>query len=175
MNYFDFYGLPIRFELDETALRTKFYEYSRQYHPDRFSLADEAAQETALQQSVRNNQAFRVLNNADLRMRYVLEIGGLVGDETKQATLPQAFLMDMMDINETIMDLQMNFDADRYAAVRAEVDTMLQTMSADIQPVLSAYQADTSPTSDLILVRDFFLKKKYLLRIVENLATFARR
>ncbi len=173
MNYFEFFGLPISFQVDEMALQRQFYQNSRQYHPDFHTLADAAEQDKMLDLSTLTNQAWKTLSDPDRRIRYVLEIKGLLGDETAQPALPQDFLMEMMDINEGLMDLEFDFDNDRYAATLQALEGLENDLETGIQPLLAAWTDTNGTEEQLLRVRDFFLKKRYLLRIRENLAKFA--
>lgn len=173
MTYFEFFDLPVSFQVDSAALQKRFYQNSRQYHPDFHTLADAAEQDRMLELSTLNNQAWKTLSDPDRRIRYVLEIKGLLGDETVQPALPQDFLMEMMDINEGLMELEFDFDTERYTATLQALESLENELETGIQPLLTAW-TDTDGTEDQLLqVRDFFLKKRYLLRIRENLSKFA--
>jgi molecular chaperone HscB len=170
MNYFEFFDLPISFSVDAQALRARFYENSKKYHPDFFTLADEAEQARVLELASRNNEAYRTLADPDKRMRYILVLHGLLAGEDRQSPLPQDFLMDMMDINENLMELEADFDAARYEQTRQAVEALQQQLDASIAPVLQSWSGDAAALEP---VRDYYLKKRYLLRIRENLSKFA--
>jgi molecular chaperone HscB len=106
-------------------------------------------------------------------MRYVLEIKGLLGDESTTPPLPQDFLMDMMDINEVLMELEFDFDRLTYEKALKDVQNIEQELDTDIHPVLQSYRDQPEMEDTLKKVRDFYLKKRYLLRIQENLSKFA--
>lgn len=173
MNYFEFYGLPISFRLDESALRRTYLERSRQYHPDFHTLADEAEQARVLDLSTLNNEAFKTLSDPDKRMQYVLKIRGLIEEGESQQALSQDFLMEMMDINESMMELEFDFDAERLKRTRHAVEALDQSLLQDIQSILDSWTAESGVEADLLRVRDYFFKKRYLLRIFENLSKFA--
>ncbi len=173
MTYFEFYEIPVSFRVDEAALRRTFLQNSRRFHPDFHTLADEAQQAEMLELSTLNNEAFKTLSDLDRRTRYVLELKGLLGDEHKQPALPQDFLMEMMDINENLMELEFEPDPERYAQTLTAVKALEANLLIDVQPILEDYTGPDSSDSDLLAVRDYFLKKRYLLRILENLSKFA--
>jgi molecular chaperone HscB len=174
MNYFEVFKLPVSLQVDKSSLRTAFLKLSKQFHPDYHTLADEAQQARMLEQSTQVNQAYTILMDDDARIRHVLQLNGLLGDEQDKQTLPQSFLMDMMDINEAIMELQFEKDSARYAQTLTQVEALEAQLQTSIQPVLDTWQADQG-IEPLEQVKDFFLKKRYLLRIKENLSTFAPR
>jgi molecular chaperone HscB len=173
MQYFDFFELPVSFLVDETALRKQYYAKSKRFHPDFYSMEPEDKQAWALEQSTLNNQAFTTLSDPDRRMQYILQQKGLLGDEQKQAVMPPDFLMEMMDINEAIMDLQMDMDTQRWEKTLRQVQEIEDQLTQSIQPVLERYSDQENASVDLEAVKIFFLKKRYLLRIKENLFTFA--
>ncbi len=173
-DFFEFMGLPVAFQIDEAALRKRYYAYSRDFHPDRYAQEGDDKIMWAEAQSALNNTAFATLSDPDTRLEYLLRLlGVLTTDPGQNEVLPQAFLMEMMDINEGIMDLQMDFETERLAQIQAQVGAFEQALQASVQPVLDHYTAATGNAADLLAVKNFYLKRKYLLRIRKNLSTFA--
>ncbi|MBK8557730.1 MAG: Fe-S protein assembly co-chaperone HscB [Lewinellaceae bacterium] len=172
MNYFEFYQLPIAFRVDEVELKRLFYAKSKQFHPDFHTLSDETEQEKMLEMATLNNEAYKTLSDLDARIRYVLQLKGLLGEEEQAAKLPQDFLMDMMDINEQLMELEFDFDADRYQDTLKSLEALENGLEANVKPILDQY-SDPGNSADLEIVKEYFLKKRYLLRIRENLSKFA--
>jgi len=171
MNYFDFFNLPLSFLLDEAELKRRYYAKSKALHPDFYTLEPEDKQAEILEQSTYNNQAYKTLADFDARMKYVLELKGVMPAEG-QSSLPQDFLMEMMEVNEQLMELEMDFDADRHAHLVQMVAQFEQELLAEVAPTLEAFSEDPDGT-DLAPVVDYYFKKKYLLRIRENLGKFA--
>ncbi|MCC3153984.1 iron-sulfur cluster co-chaperone HscB C-terminal domain-containing protein [Hymenobacter sp. BT770] len=175
-DYFAFYGLPESFLPDEAALKRLYYAKSRETHPDFHATTSAENQADMLQQATLNTDAYRTLADPDKRMAYILRQHGLL-DEGKQEQLPPDFLMDMMDLNEQLMDLETAPNAESVAQVAAEVQALADTLDAGIQPVLAGYEglpADHRPAA-LQQIRTYYLKKRYLLRIQQQVATFAAR
>ncbi|WP_046245452.1 iron-sulfur cluster co-chaperone HscB C-terminal domain-containing protein [Hymenobacter terrenus] len=175
-DYFAFYGLPESFQPDEAALKRLYYAKSRETHPDFHATSSAENQADMLRQATLNTDAYRTLSDPDQRMAYLLRQHGLL-EEGKQEQLPPDFLMDMMDLNEQLMDLETAPDAAAQAQVVAEVTTLADTLDAGIAPVLAGYEglpADHRPAA-LQQIRTYYLKKRYLLRIKQQLATFAAR
>jgi molecular chaperone HscB len=172
MNYFEFYDLPISFQLNETALKRSFYAHSKRYHPDFFTLENEERQNEILELSTLNTQAYKTLSDFDRRMKYVLELKDVFEEEGKNS-LPQDFLMDMMDINEAIMELEFDFDESTYQKVLSDAQNIENQILEEIKPIIENYQEGVTPQSELEKVKNFYLKKRYLLRILENVSKFA--
>ncbi len=172
MNYFEFFNIPVSFQVDQDALRRRFYENSKKYHPDFHTLANAAQQADMLEKSTLNNEAYQTLSDPDRRMRYVLQLNGLLPEEGQQ-TVPQDFLLDMMAINEGLMELELDFDPDRYQTLLAELENLENTLLESIRPLLET-SSETGPDKPALhAVLDYYFKKRYLLRIRENLSKFA--
>ena len=166
MNYFQFYNIPISFKIDEAGLKKTFLQNSKQYHPDFFTLENQADQDEALRLATLNNDAYKVLRNFGSRIRYILELKGVLAEEG-QNKLPQEFLMDMMDINEAIMDLQMDYDTDLKNEVIAKIDSFEHHLIVSIEDDISTFE--NQEDFDYSRIKNFYLKKKYLKRIKDNL------
>lgn len=121
-----------------------------------------------------NNDAYQTLSDPDKRMRYVLKIKGLLEDENK-LSIPQEFLLDMMEINEALMELEFEPDPNCLETVKQEIERLEKNLNDSIRPVLDTYDDQVGSRADLHAVLEFFLKKRYLLRVRENLSKFAPR
>lgn len=170
-NYFAFYNLPVSFQLDTAEVKRIFYENSRKFHPDFFAQAGEEEQAEVLELATINNLAFKTLSDEDKRMQYILQLFDIMEEEGK-AKLSQEFLLEMMDINELLMELEFEPDAQKLEQVKTEVKNLENKLTEEILPALAAFDK-TQDKSILMGVKDYFLKKRYLLRIKENISKFA--
>ena len=171
MNYFKLYDLPESFQIDLAVLKKKFLLLSKKCHPDFFTLTSEVDQEEALKMSVLNNEAYKTLKNEELLTSYILEINGITTDEKE--SVPQDFLFEMMDINEALMELEFEPDAEKVNQLKEQVQKIQEELNNEIKPVLMGYSEVTTPQEELEKVKNVYLKKKYLWRINENLNRFA--
>ena len=168
MNYFEFYDIPVSFQLDVNALRRQFLQLSKKYHPDFYTLESDEKQAEILELSTINNEAYKMLKDEEKRMKYILELKNLLGEHIKPQ-LPQTFLMDMMDINERVMDLQFDYDETTHQAIEVEISKKEAELKASVQDILDQYD-DTKVTSEqLEAIRDYYLQNRYLLRLNENM------
>lgn len=168
MNYFEFYELPISFNLDPAVLRRHFLKLSKKYHPDFYTLESEAKQEEILKLSTLNNEAYKLLNDQEKRIKYVLELKGLLGKDIK-TELPQSFLLDMMDINERVMDLQFDYDETIHQSIQEEVDAKEKELFEGIQTIFDAYDDASATPEQLEKVKNYYLQNRYLKRLKENM------
>jgi molecular chaperone HscB len=175
VNYFELYDLPESFNPDTAAVKKKYYELSRQYHPDRFAQADDGTRAEALRMAALNNDAFKTLNSADSTMAYILKQHELLEDEEKY-NLPPNFLMEMMDLNEVISEWEEERDNDRLQlqATESLLDQFEQWQLA-VQPLTQQFDAGNHDKELLLRIKDYYFRKKYLLRIQERIDTFASR
>src|SRR6478736_8123030 len=101
MNYFELFGFPEAPVIDKKLLAEKYFALQKQNHPDFFTQSTEAEQENSLQQSADINKAFTTFQNEDKTLEYFLRLKGVVETDEKYP-LPPGFLMEMMEINETL-------------------------------------------------------------------------
>src|ERR1700722_5404505 len=89
-DYFTFFGLPRKLNLDIGALEKDFYELSRKLHPNLNAQAGSQEQEWSLQQSSLLNDAHRILKDPIKRTEYLLKLEGVELEEQSKAATEQA-------------------------------------------------------------------------------------
>jgi molecular chaperone HscB len=121
VDYFTFFGLPRKLNLDVSILEKDFYELSRKLHPDLNARADSQEQEWSLEQSSRLNDAYRTLKDPIQRTRYLLQLEGVeLEEQSKSATerarstgelkkqiVPPDLLEEVFDLNMRLEELRM--------------------------------------------------------------------
>ena len=105
-------------------------------------------------------------------MKYVLDLKNVIEEEGKNK-IPQAFLMEMMDINENLMELEFGFDEEVFNQVKSDLTSTQSDLYKEIESIVENYNDHNSDASELIAVKNYYFKQKYLLRIQENLSKFA--
>ncbi|MGA8763230.1 MAG: Fe-S protein assembly co-chaperone HscB [Candidatus Sulfotelmatobacter sp.] len=122
VDYFTFFGLPRKLNLDVPALEKDFYELSRKLHPDLNARAGGREQEWSLQQSSLLNDAHRTLKDPIKRTQYLLQLEGVeleeqsktatekarATDETKKQIVPTDLLEEVFDLNMQLEELRMH-------------------------------------------------------------------
>lgn len=169
MNYFDFYHLEEKFFIDENALKQKFYEYSKKYHPDFHAMKSEEEQNELLELSSINNQAYKALQSFNSRLEQILINKGVLILDEKYSLAPD-FLMEMMEINEAIMDLSLDPDTDAADQLKSKVMMMNSEINDDLQLAAKSYDENSeNRDSSLLKIKDLYYKRKYLQRIQDSL------
>jgi len=98
-------GVAEQFDLDRMALRKRLLLLSRRLHPDVHRTADEETRERAERNTAELNSAFELLENEFRRADWLVKsLGG--PDEETERQMPQAFLIEVLEWNETIEDAQ---------------------------------------------------------------------
>src|SRR5580693_9980595 len=130
MTYYEALGLEPRLSLDADDLKKRFYERSRQWHPDRFSLAGPVEQQRALDMTALLNDAFRTLRDPVTRAEYFLKQNGI--ELSKEA--PPELLEEVFELNMALEELREGDDSarpqliearNRFIAMRDSIDASL--------------------------------------------------
>lgn len=104
-DYFTVFGLPRKLTVDGEALQRRFYDLSRQHHPDFHQGADAAGQAEALARSALINRAYRALRDPLARVEYLiaLEEGREVREgATDKPKAPRELLEEMLEVQEAL-------------------------------------------------------------------------
>jgi len=171
-NYFDILEMQPTFLLDAKELRRQYLILSKKYHPDFHTQESGEIQAAILAKSSLLNKAYNTLKEEYSLMGYVLTELGQIGEGVKHE-LPQEFLLEMMEVNESLMDLQFDPDSEKMVAAKAQIQRELDELRAQVVPHLSVSLEETAEPKGLEMIKDYYLKRKYLLRMLENLDSFA--
>ncbi len=165
MTYFDLYSLPISLNPNQEEVKKKFYELSRQFHPDFHGQATEEEQAEMLEKSSMVNMAFKVFQHPDETIKYVLQLKGLLQDDEKYQLSPD-FLMEMMDLNEEASDVSEQADVDRLTQT---IHNLQKQSYEPVETIVANYQEGITTEKELLQVKEYYFRKKYLDRILEGL------
>jgi len=157
MNHFELFDLPVSFKVDKGKLAQKYFELQKKYHPDFFAQGSEYEQEEALEISSQLNKALNILKNEDETIKYVLQLKGLLQEEEKYQ-LPPAFLMEMMELNEELTENSAQ-----------QINSIEKALYTEVEPVISNYNDTKTTVADLLKVKEYYYKKKYLQRILDRI------
>ena len=132
VDYFTFFGLPRKLNLDVVLLEKEFYQLSRKLHPDLYSGADQREQLWSLEQSSQLNDAYRTLKDPIKRTEYVLRLEGVELEEQSKSATEQARATGAVkkqvvppDLLEEVFDLNMQLEELRMQKKMGEDDPAL--------------------------------------------------
>jgi molecular chaperone HscB len=159
VDYFTFFGLPRKLNIDVGSLGQEFYQLSRKLHPDLFSGADKREQEWSLEQSSQLNDAYRTLKDPIKRTEYLLRLEGVeLEEQSKSATeqarttgevkkqvVPPDLLEEVFDLNMQLEELRMQKKmGDDDAALIEEVGRQKLELEEKHETVLDELKRDWS-------------------------------
>ena len=171
MNYFELYDLPVSFHPDQNVVKQQFYALSKKYHPDFYINESAEKQEEVLELSTLNNKAFQVLKINQKVLQYNKSQKDVI-KEGENYALPQSFLMEMMDVNEILMDLQFDPDAEKEAKAKSEIAAIEETLNSQLEQFTIKFDKIEVVEQEQLLaqIKDVYYRNKYILRLKESLA-----
>ena len=169
MNYFEIFNITVAFEIDLKNLKQVYLKLSRLYHPDFSTQDSEEIQEENLRMSALVNEAYKVLENEDLRLEYILNINNLLDETENRKLLPQSFLIEMMELNEELQDLKLSNSNSEISLFKEKLNIysdslkneLVEFSNKNVQPVI-----DNNNLNHWLL---YYLKKRYLKRLYQQI------
>ena len=121
-DYFSFFNLPRRLNIDLPKLEREFYRLSRKLHPDVFARASAQEQEWSTEKTSQLNDAYRTLKDSIARTEYLLELEGVkLQEQSRNATdaarqsgaekkqvVPPDLLEEVFELNMQLEEMSMN-------------------------------------------------------------------
>ena len=157
MNYFELFDIPVNLRVDKSLLAKKYFELQKKYHPDFNTHGTEEEQLQVLEKSSDINKALKIFRDSDATIKYVLQLKGLLEEEEKYQ-LPPDFLMEVMELNETLSENSTE-----------EVGIFEKAIYAGVKDIIEQYNDLTTTEEALLKVKDYYFRKKYLHRILERM------
>ncbi|MDR2781916.1 MAG: Fe-S protein assembly co-chaperone HscB [Holosporaceae bacterium] len=127
MNFFEIFGLPVRYKIDETALLKAYLQEQSCAHPD--AVGSESEKSSYL------NVAYKTLRYPIERARYFLELCGKSTD-----VLDPEFAVEMFSIREKYEILSDRKEKDKLNDELIERIAQLTTVLDDLENDIDAFQ-----------------------------------
>jgi molecular chaperone HscB len=165
VDYFTFFGLPPKLDLDVPALEKDFYELSRKLHPDLYARASAQEQQWSLEQSSMLNDAYRTLRDPIKRTEYLLHLEGVeleeqsksateqarATGETKKQIVPPDLLEEVFELNMQLEELRVHKKlGEDDPALIEEIGTQKLELEAKHEALLQELKADWKAWDTLI-------------------------
>jgi molecular chaperone HscB len=156
LDHFALFGLSAQYDIDESLLRGRYLELSREIHPD-------AGGGDATKLIARVNEAHRVLTDPVLRAEYLLELRG--GPSAAQRrNVSQDVLTWTLLAREELADASAAGDSAQVARIRAEIEARYDQAMREIAAASRVLSDD--PASHTAL-RDQLNTVRYFQRLLE--------
>ncbi len=156
VDYFSFFGLPRKLNIDIAALEKDFYDLSRRLHPDLNARAGSQEQQWSLEQSSLLNDAYRTLRDPIKRTQYLLRLEGVeLEEQSKSATeharttgevkkqiVPPDLLEEVFELNMQLEELRRNKEvSDDDRSLVEEIGKQRLTLEAKFESLLDELKA----------------------------------
>lgn len=185
-DYFSFFGLPRKLQVDSADLERRFRELSRQFHPDYFYNASPAERLASLERSSYLNDAYRALRHPLERVQYLLALEGMPARDRRAAAaqVPPALLEEYFDLSEALDEVRAAREAGtpvamlmaRLAAVRepliacrAEHERRLVELSAAWDALIDANAFGPERQQTLERLRQLLIERTYVDNLMMTL------
>lgn len=168
IEYYELFGIPRGLNLSLEDLQKRYYDLSRQLHPDRFMRQPEAERQRALDMSSALNDAYRTLKDPVKRAQYLLALEGFDIGEQRSKDVPPELLEEVFELNMALEEMRSGDDSARPQLEQAakNFSTMLLDADAQLQSLFAEY--DSSHSRDtLAQIRNTLNRRKY----IQNLLT----
>lgn len=167
-NYFELYNIPISFSPNKEEVKRQYFALSKKYHPDFVVNGTTAEKEEALEISSAINNAYKIFNNEDETIQYVLQLKGVLEQDEKYE-LPKDFLIEMMELNEELMDAKLENDTTKIDNLKQTITHIQHLLFNDIKNVIEAQTIENINIEDLKRAKEYYFKKKYITRILDSI------
>ena len=168
MNYFELFDLPVTLLADKKRITSRYFELQKKFHTDFYTGADNDEQSDVLEKSAQVNKAYKIFSNSDETIKYVLQLKGLLEEEEKY-TLSPDFLMEMLDLNEEVADARMDENEEKKEGLKASISNIQSDIYGPVKKIVEEYKEGITTEKELLQVKEYYYRKKYLNRILEGL------
>ena len=170
--FFTFFGLPERLSLDAPGLQKRFYDLSRQLHPDRYTRKPEREREFSLEASAILNDGYRTLRDPVKRAEYVLTRHGFDIGEQRSNNAPPELLEEVFELNMTLEDMRGGDAAARpqLEQAGAHFRELLSGVDAELDREARAFDdADEAGRGEILKrVRAALNRRRYIQNLVRE-------
>ena len=168
-DYYQLFGIRRRLNLSLDELQKRFYELSRQLHPDRFMQRPEAERQQALDKSSELNDAYRILKDPIKRAQYLLREEGFDIGEQRSKDVPSELLEEVFELNMALEEMRDGDDSARMHLTEAEKNftNMLSDAERQLESLFTKYD-QTSSRDVLAEIRALLNRRKYIQNLVDE-------
>ena len=168
-DYYALFGLERKLNLSGEELQRRFYDLSRQLHPDRFMRKPERERQYSLDASSILNDAYRALKDPVKRAQYVLSQEGFDIGEQRSKDVPPELLEEVFELNMALEEMRGGDDSVRPQLESAENNftNMLSDVDRQLEGLFDKYDQSQSRET-LSEIRGALNRRKYIQNLVDE-------
>jgi molecular chaperone HscB len=165
MKFYEALGLAPSLAVDPDDLKKRFYERSREWHPDRFSRATPAEQQKALDMTALLNDAFRTLRDPVKRAEYFLQENGV--ELSKE--VPPELLEEVFELNMALEELRGGDESARQSleGARTKFTGMRDAIDRELAEKFREYDGSRAH-GVLETIRGILNRRRYIRNLVNE-------
>ena len=164
-NYFDFFGLPHKLNLDSKDLESRFYALSKQWHPDRFARGTPDQRRVSEDATAILNDGYRTLKEPVARAEYLLKEHGFDSSEQKSANIPPELLEEVFELNMALEEIETS--RPQLEEARQKFVTMREVIDRELLTQFAAYD-ETQDRPTLERIRSILNRRTYIRNLVNQ-------
>jgi molecular chaperone HscB len=173
-NFFEFLGIERKLSIDLDVLQKRFYQLSRDWHPDRFSQKSPQEQAQSLEATAILNDGYRTLKDPVKRAEYLLTEEGFPIGEQRSKDVPPELLEEVFELNMMLEELksgdnsarpQLETSRENFLAVRAGIDQDLLNLFSKYDG--SEPQSETAKQA-LQEIRGLLNRRRYIENLIRD-------
>src|SRR3954465_9805853 len=170
-NFYEFFGIERKLDLDESALQKRFYELSREWHPDRFSRKGPEESARAMENTALINDGYRTLRDPVKRAEYLLTEEGFPIGEQRSKDVPPELLEEVFELNMALEEMRSGDESARPQLEEAKGNFLQLESSIDgeLKGLFARYDASESESEKARLALYEFPGVLNRRRYIENL------
>jgi molecular chaperone HscB len=171
-DYFQFFGIERKLDIDTDALQQRFYELSRQLHPDRFTRKSTEEQRYSLDATAILNDAYRTLRDPLQRAEYVLKEEGFEIGEQRSKDVPPELLEEVFELNMALEEMKEGDAAARpqLEAAREKFIAMQKEIDAGLARLFHAFDV-SQERAVLTEIRGTLNRRRYIRNLLRDVET----
>jgi molecular chaperone HscB len=165
MNYYEALGLEPKLALNSEDLKKRFYERSRQWHPDRFGRASASERQQSLDMTALLNDGFRTLKDPVARAEYFLESNDIPPSKNP----PPELLEEVFELNMALEELREGDSSARpqLESARERFSGMLSQSGDELVTLFGRF--DQSQDREVLQeIRQLLDRRRYVSNLVRD-------
>jgi len=168
-DYYTLLGLDRKLKLNTADLQQRFYELSRQLHPDRFMRKSEAERQYSLDASSILNDAYRTLKDPVKRAQYVLSQEGFEIGEQRSKDVPPELLEEVFELNMALEEMRSGDDSARpqLESAKDNFSNMLSEADHQLETQFAKYD-ESKDRETLTKIRGTLNRRKYIQNLLDE-------